>query len=98
MTATAAVCTMINATMEAVSTLPIGGRILRSGSTSGLVTRITACDSWLREFARASGSKTRKRNTVTNSTWSRAPTMNLIEFMNEAWTQDWDEGRQRVMR
>jgi hypothetical protein len=43
--ATAAACTMISATMDAVSTLPIGGNTRRNGNTSGLVSRITACDS-----------------------------------------------------
>ena len=43
--AIASACTMISATMDAVSTLPIGGSSFRNGNTSGLVSRITACDS-----------------------------------------------------
>ena len=41
------------ATTLAVSTLPIGGRILRSGMIIGLVTISTACAIWLRKSARA---------------------------------------------
>src|SRR5512138_1713388 len=77
----ARICTTTSATIDAVSTLPIGGSSLRSGSTTRLVRRITACDSWLRASARASGSSTRSRKIVTTSCNS-APTTKVIARMD----------------
>ena len=49
----------MTATIEAVSTLPIGGSTRRSGITSGFVIFTTACASGLRKSARAHCSSTR---------------------------------------